>query len=781
MALGAGADLIIRIATKGADLASAQMKKLGATSGTTGKHLGKLGKITAGVTAVGFIALAKGVTEAVQAFTEFDSKMTQSLAIMNTTVQEQEAMVRAAQEVASTTTISANQSAEAFFFLASAGLDAEQSINALPQVAKFAQAGMFDMATATDLATDAQSALGLTVQDAQQNMQNLTRVTDVLVKANTLANASVQQFSEALTTKAGAALKVVNKDIEEGVAVLAVFADRGVKGAEAGDKLNQVLRDIPRATAKNSEEFAKLGLQMFDAEGNMKNVADIIEELDAVLGPMSDELKASTLDQLGLNRGVADAVKILSGTTDQIREYEEALRDAGGTTEEVANKQLDTLQAELDILSNKWNILLTDIGKDFEGTARQTVGLFDRLIQSIIDYRKAVAEREPIKQYSYELRTVSREYADGIVRVKRLVQVTKDLEKSHDDERDAVESYIAGLTDLRKSKEEVVDTTQDEIDAEEELAKTREEESLGALNKVYSAYQKMNKIKENITDLENEEKKALKNLNKEMNDEKGIISRRDYALEQLNKEKEKSKEVTAEEQLAIERQKEAIQKLLEVEDRSKVQNLELQVAQQRLTELIKDSTSATQAEEQAQREYQRALDDLEKQQEKIKKAQEEYRQAQEDLAKATANSTENLLAMAIAKKELDDAIADAQAIGALEEGIRQMVANVGGDLDKLKASFQSIFNMSGKKISPFTSTPSVPTSPQTGGVKFPASGGAEVPKGGFTDVGGGVARYGNTNIITVNPQALLGTPQDIEEAVARALQEGARRGINVAF
>jgi TP901 family phage tail tape measure protein len=781
MALGAGADLIIRIATKGADLASAQMKKLGATSGTTGKHLGKLGKITAGVTAVGFIALAKGVTEAVQAFTEFDSKMTQSLAIMNTTVQEQEAMVRAAQEVASTTTISANQSAEAFFFLASAGLDAEQSIGALPQVAKFAQAGMFDMATATDLATDAQSALGLTVQDAQQNMENLTRVTDVLVKANTLANASVQQFSEALTTKAGAALKVVNKDIEEGVAVLAVFADRGVKGAEAGDKLNQVLRDIPRATAKNSEEFAKLGLQMFDAEGNMKNVADIIEELDAVLGPMSDELKASTLDQLGLNRGVADAVKILSGTTDQIREYEQALRDAGGTTEEVANKQLDTLQAELDILSNKWNILLTDIGKDFEGTARQTVGIFDRLIQSIIDYRNAVDDREPIKNYSYELRTVSREYADGIVRVKRLVQVTEDLEKSHDAERDAVESYISGLTDLRNTKEEVVDTTQDEIDAEEELAQTRKEESLGALNKVYSAYQKMNKIKENITDLENEEKKALKNLNKEMNAEKGFISRRDYALEQLNKEKEKSKEVTAEEQLAIERQKEAIQKLLEVENRSKVQNLELQVAQQRLTELIQESTSATQAEEQAQREYQRALDDLEKQQEKIKKAQEEYRQAQEDLAKATANSTENLLAMAIAKKELDDAIADAQAIGALEEGIRQMVTNVGGDLDKLRASFQSIFNMAGKNVSPFTGGPSVPTSPQTGGVKFPASGGAEVPTGGFTDIGGGLARYNNTNFITVNPQSILGTPQEIEEAVARALQEGARRGINVAF
>ncbi len=61
-----------------------------------------------------------------------------------------------------------------------------------------------------------QSALGLTVDNAEENLGNLTRVTDVLVKANTLANATVQQFSEALTNKAGAALRILNKDVEEG-------------------------------------------------------------------------------------------------------------------------------------------------------------------------------------------------------------------------------------------------------------------------------------------------------------------------------------------------------------------------------------------------------------------------------------------------------------------------------------------------------------------------------------------------------------------------------------
>ena len=360
------ADIFIRIVTKGAELANKQMSNLG---GTTKKLAGIVKG--AGIAFAG--GLAVGITKATREFIEFEDALNQSLAIMNTTVAQQEKMTQAARDVATSTRISATESAESFFFLASAGLDAEQSIAALPQVAKFAQAGMFDMSLATDLATDAQSALGLTVNDAKQNLENLTRVTDVLVKANTLANASVQQFSEALTTKAGAALKVVNKDIEEGVAVLAAFADRGVKGAEAGDKLNQVLRDIPRATAKNSEEFAALGLSMFDTEGNMKNVADIIEELDRVLGPMSDEMKAATLDQLGLNRGVADAVKILSGAGDQIREYEAALRSSGGATQEVADKQIDSLQGQADILRDRFAVLGATIVEEFEPAIRGAI------------------------------------------------------------------------------------------------------------------------------------------------------------------------------------------------------------------------------------------------------------------------------------------------------------------------------------------------------------------------------------------------------------------------
>ena len=136
------------------------------------------------------------------------------------------------------------------------------------------QAGLFDLSTATDLLTDAQSALGLTIRDdAVANMENMVRVSDVLVKANTLANASVQQFSEALTTEATNAMKQLNIDVESGVAVLAAWAGQGVKGSEAGERFNIVTRDLQTAARKNADEFERFGIAVFDQAGNFRSLA----------------------------------------------------------------------------------------------------------------------------------------------------------------------------------------------------------------------------------------------------------------------------------------------------------------------------------------------------------------------------------------------------------------------------------------------------------------------------------------------------------------------------
>lgn len=332
--------------------------------------IGNLGMVAAKAAAGGLAALGVATVASIKAFADFDAEMTKSLAIMGTVSDSlRDDMSAAAREVAKTTTFSANQAAEAYFFLASAGLDASASIAAMPKVAQFAQAGMFDMALATDLLTDAQSALGLTIRDdAVKNMENLIKVSDVLVKANTLANASVEQFSTALTTKAGAALRALGKDVEEGVAVLAAFADQGIKGEEAGTQLSIVLRDLTTKAINNRAEFARMGIGVFDAAGEMQNMGDIIADLEVALAGMSDETAKATLLQLGFSDKSLASLLALLGTSEAIKTYEASLREAGGTTEEVANKQLETLNAQLGLIKSAFVDLGIEIGERLEPT-----------------------------------------------------------------------------------------------------------------------------------------------------------------------------------------------------------------------------------------------------------------------------------------------------------------------------------------------------------------------------------------------------------------------------
>lgn len=327
---------------------------LGGVAGGMGSMGLAAGAAGAGVLAVG--AIVKG---SISAFASFDDKMNQSVAIMgNVSEGMRNDMSNAAREMAKTTRFSADEAAESYFFLASAGLDAKQSIAALPAVAAFGQAGMFDMALATDLLTDAQSSLGLTVDDSAENLKNMTRVSDVFVKANTLANTSVQQVSEAITNKLGGALRASNIDIEEGVAVLAAYADQGLKGAAAGESFNIVLRDLKKVNRESADVLKEHNIEIVDQEGNFRNMADIVEDLEGAFMGLSVAEQAELANQLGFQDRSFKNIQLLIGQSDAIREYEEELRKAGGTTAEVADNQMQSFSAQMDIVKSK----VTDAG-----------------------------------------------------------------------------------------------------------------------------------------------------------------------------------------------------------------------------------------------------------------------------------------------------------------------------------------------------------------------------------------------------------------------------------
>lgn len=338
------------------------MTAMGTATTFTGRAIQMLGVYAKSALATmgGFIAIHGLIVTARRLFggakdavLDFNSAITESTAIMG---KEGETMRMAIEDasiaIGQKFAYRASEAGEAVFFLASAGLDARQSIAALPVVAAFASAGVMDLAKSTEFLMDAQTAAGLRLDDTTQNMMNMKRVSDVLVQANIMGNATTQQMAEALTNKAAAAARLLGKDVEETTAVLTAFASQGIKGKTAGERLNMAWRDLQTRAIKNREVFERFNVAVFDSTGNMRNTADVIGDLETALSGMSDEQKRATLMVMGFQDRSVMAIMSLLGTSDKIREYEDALRSAGGVTEEIAEKQMRSFSNQLKLMRN---------------------------------------------------------------------------------------------------------------------------------------------------------------------------------------------------------------------------------------------------------------------------------------------------------------------------------------------------------------------------------------------------------------------------------------------
>ena len=298
--------------------------------------------------------VAAGAGFSVKAFADFDQSMTESTAIMSgLTDAMRDDLAVAARDVGRNTKFSATEAADALYFLASAGLDAEASVGALGSVAAFAQAGNFDMARATDILTDAQAALGLTSKDAAENLTNMTHVSDVFVKGATIANTSVEQLGEAFTEKAGAAVKAAGMEFEGAAATLLVFADQGVKGSAAGTKLTATISALQAGARKNSAAFEEFGISVYDSSGNMRSMEAIVGDMEQGFQGMSVEQRNAALASLGLNQQALDGINLLYGQSDAIGAYTEQLTASGGVTDEVAGKQMETFNAQMLLMKDR--------------------------------------------------------------------------------------------------------------------------------------------------------------------------------------------------------------------------------------------------------------------------------------------------------------------------------------------------------------------------------------------------------------------------------------------
>lgn len=359
------------------------------------KKLGQLGR-------AGFVRftlpVVAGLGVGIKAFSDFDQALNESLAIIDdVTTAQRKQLSDLAKQMSGESTFAAKELAEGYFFLASAGLDVEQSIAALPVVTTFAQAGMFDLATATDLLTDAHSALGPQIEETGDLLTDLTKLSDILVKANTLANASVSQFAEALTTEAGTAMRQFRIDVEDGVAVLAAFADQGIKGNIAGSLFARATRLLAKAASENAEAFKNAGIAVFDANEEFRSFADIAQDMEERFEGMSIKARTAELKLLGFAARTQQAILPLIGMSDKLRQLRGDLEKAGGVTQSVADKQLQSFANQMKLVRNEINLgaialgeslapRVLEIARHFSDLSKQFQALSKEQRNSIINW-----------------------------------------------------------------------------------------------------------------------------------------------------------------------------------------------------------------------------------------------------------------------------------------------------------------------------------------------------------------------------------------------------------
>lgn len=291
-------------------------------------------------------AIGDFMADSINVGMDFDKAMSQVAATMGKSVDEIQDLRDFAKEMGAATAFSATESAEALNYMALAGYDTATSMEMLPNVLNLAAAGSIDLARASDMVTDAQSALGLSTEQT-------TAMVDIMAKAASTTNTSVEQLGDAFLTVGGTA-KMMQGGTAELAQVLGLLADNGIKGAEGGTAMRNMLLALSAPTDAARKQMEALGLNVFDAQGNMRSMQDIIGDLNAAMADMTDEEKVNAISNIFNARDLKSVNALLGTSAERWEEVAGAIGDAEGAAGKMADTQLDNLSGDLTLMQSAW-------------------------------------------------------------------------------------------------------------------------------------------------------------------------------------------------------------------------------------------------------------------------------------------------------------------------------------------------------------------------------------------------------------------------------------------
>ncbi len=290
------------------------------------------------------LGISMGLKDAVETYKDFEAAMSQVQAISGAAGSELEKLTNKAKEMGATTKFTAQESAEAFNYMAMAGWKTEDMLNGIEGILSLAAASGEDLATTSDIVTDALTAFQMKAADAG-------RFSDVLAAAASNANTTVSGMGETFKY-AGSMAGALGYSIEDVALMTGLMANTGIKGTMAGTALNSIFTRLSTNAGGAADAISALGIKFFTSKGNARALSEVMGELRNATAGMSAEQKSQLSNTIAGTEAQKGLLAILNASEEDYYKLADAIRHADGAAAQMSETMLDNLQGSITLLQS---------------------------------------------------------------------------------------------------------------------------------------------------------------------------------------------------------------------------------------------------------------------------------------------------------------------------------------------------------------------------------------------------------------------------------------------
>lgn len=363
----------LKSAQSEADAASKNIvTKIGNNFQSVGKSLETAGSTLTKKVTVPIVGLG---TAAVKTTSSFESAMSKVSAISGATGGDLDKLNKKAQEMGAKTKFSATESAEAFQYMAMAGWKTGDMLDGIEGIMNLAAADGLDLATTSDIVTDALTAFGLSAKDSG-------RFADVLAAASTNANTNVSMLGESFKYVAPVA-GALGYSAEDTALALGLMANAGIKSSQAGTAMRAAISRLVKPTDEVAAAMDKYNISLTNSDGTMKPLSRVMEELRQNLGGLSEAEQAQTAATLFGQEAMSGMLAIVNASDADFNKLSDAIGNADGSARRMADTMLNNLKGQITLLKSALEGLAIQFGEILMPYVKQFVVWLQNLVQKL--------------------------------------------------------------------------------------------------------------------------------------------------------------------------------------------------------------------------------------------------------------------------------------------------------------------------------------------------------------------------------------------------------------